>query len=136
MKTYEKYAVTLTLEVCVADMPDGISLAVIEEALAENQWSDGRYPFYREMLCEAVRKVVLDGISAATFNKAVEAHGREMVETGAHSQTSRAVLEHSSLMQPVDVHMGDCIKAAKLERIEDMLVGYARQRRGPAAATA
>jgi hypothetical protein len=119
MTTYQRYQVTLTFHIIAHGLPDGATPDSIAEELANNHWSDGRYPFDREMICEGVTRAFSDGVSRVAMAEARRDHGNEMIATGPNSETALAVLSHKERMSGFSLYMPDAIKEARVEAIED-----------------
>lgn len=111
----QRTRVTISLNLDINDLPAGVTLEQVAEMMTHDQWSEGRYPFYTEMLHEGLRKVVLAAISEATFKLMLDRHPGEYVKYTTeygHGETSVAYLEQEKAMKTVGVYNSDSIKAA------------------------
>lgn len=107
----------MTLQIDVYDMPD-VHLDAVASALTRSEWSDGRYPFYQEMLQVGLKDDVQVAIRRVVQEQMMAKHGREMVPVGHGSHQARWAIETDNAMQGVHVSTVDHIREARIEVAE------------------
>lgn len=111
---FQKLKLTVTLNIDVLNLPEGITLDGISEFLNHDHWDEGRYPFHDEMAHEGLRQRVTRSIGEAVQLMMAAKFGYERIEEGA-SSTLRSYVETRELMKTVYVGVSDSFKDAKLE---------------------
>lgn len=112
---YSQHSITITLNFDAMHMPS-VDLNVVEKMLTADQWSDGRYPFYAEMLHVGLSRLLESAVGAAVGLKMQKEYGRETVQTDPNTQMSRAHLETEKAMKGFSAHILDSIKRAEINR--------------------
>jgi hypothetical protein len=118
----QRVAVTVTLNVDVCNLPEGITWDQVAEMLQRNTWDEGRYPFHREMIHEGLAKALEGAIGAAVWQQMQEQHGNATITTKSGT-ASLACAEAEKAMRGVSAHVFDDIRAAS--------IGPARDHEGP-----
>jgi hypothetical protein len=112
---YQQMKLTVTLDIDVMNLPEGVTLDKIAEMFNHDQWDEGRYPFYVEMAHEGLRQRVTSAIGDATQELMSAKYGHEMiVEDDGNTQTSKSYHETGLVMKAVYVGTRDSFKDCKL----------------------
>lgn len=110
---FGRHSVTITLNFDTMDLPAGVDMDEVAKMLTCDEWSDGRYPFYTEMLHVGLGHMLKYAIGAAVGKQMEKKYGRQTVKEG-NTEWSVAPRETEKAMQGVYAGIRDSIKDAKI----------------------
>jgi hypothetical protein len=113
MSDYNQHSITITLNFDTMNLPADLDMDIVAKMLTNDEWSDGRYPFYTEMLHVGLGHMLKRAIGDAVAKVMEKKYGRETVQDGS-TTWSRAHLKTEEAMKGVSAHILDSIKEAKI----------------------
>lgn len=114
----QRVKVTISLDVDLCDLPEGVTLEQVAKKLTLDYYSDGRYPFYSEMLHVGLDKSIQSAVEGATIDLMVTRYGNEVVLV-PNGSYSRAYHESSQATKAFHAYVSESIKEARIEPTND-----------------
>jgi hypothetical protein len=108
---YSQHSITITLNFDAMHLPQ-VDFNIVEKALAESRWDEGRYPFDEEMIHVGLAQVLERAIGDAVVLSVRKKHGDKTV-----NDRTKADLEAQEIMRGLSLRIIDSIKRAEIGRV-------------------
>lgn len=97
----KKYVLTLKVpfEICETDVP----VHKVAEDVAADKWSEGRYPFDKEMVIDGLRSMLKSGVFYSLLDKFRQEYGRNTQVPTENGYYNKAYDAASKAIKPVFV---------------------------------
>jgi hypothetical protein len=115
----QRVAVTITLNVDLCNLPEGVTHEQVAEMMTHDMWNEGRYPFYSEMLHVGLSRSLKQAIGKVVSKKMMAECGNQVVVNG-NSTTALWHIKTEEMMKGVGAYVNDSIKAARIEVVDEL----------------